>query len=67
MLAETVDYLQDKEAHTVITDDVVDLPSHFFVRSFMPRVHRKMKTYWGVDELGCFYVLRSLLSDGSGK
>jgi hypothetical protein len=67
MLAETVDFLHDKEAHTVITDDVVDLPSHFTIRSFLPRVHRRMITYWGVDELGCFYVLRSLLSDVSGK
>jgi hypothetical protein len=29
MLAEQIDFLHNKEAHTVITDEVVDLPSHF--------------------------------------
>lgn len=65
MLVESVEFLQDKEAHTVITDDVVDLPSHFMIRQFLPRVHRRMRTYWGVDDLGCFYVLRTLLNEGA--
>ena len=67
MLAESVEFLQDKEAHTVITDDIVDLPSHFMIRSFLPRMHRRMRTYWGVDELGCFYVLHTLLNEGTEK
>lgn len=65
MLAESIEFLQDKEAHTVITDDVVDLPSQFMIRQFLPRVHRRMRTYWGVDELGCFYVIRTLLNEGA--
>lgn len=63
MLAETIDFLHNKEAHSVITDDIIDLPSQMFIRSFLPRVHRRMITYWGVDDLGCFYVIRSTFND----
>ena len=67
MLAESNDFLHNKEGHTVITEEMIDLPHHMFIRSFLPRVQRKMISYWGVDDLGCFFVLRSLFSDSNTK
>ncbi len=58
MTADQRELSRNEEAHTVITEDLIDLPVDFIARSFVPMRKRRMLTYWGTDEKGIFYILR---------
>lgn len=60
MTIESREFLRDEEGHTVISDDTIDLPSSFYIKSFVPRRQRRIITYWGVDDQGTFYVFRNI-------
>ena len=59
MTVSQKDFLKDEEGHTLITDDTVDLPSDFLARALLPRRSRRSISYWGIDDSGAFYILRS--------
>ena len=59
MTVDSKEFMKDQEGHTVISDDTIDLPIEFFIRALVPRRERRMLTYWGIDEIGSYYILRS--------
>ena len=52
----------NEEGHTTINDETYDIPKDFLIRAFVPLRHRKMMSYWGVDEKGAFYIIRSSIN-----
>jgi hypothetical protein len=61
------EFLKNDEGHIVITDDILDLPCSYLLRSFIPRRKRRTLTYWGIDDQGCFYVLKSTFNTSGGE
>lgn len=52
-------YLRNDEGHTFISDETIDLPHDFIMRALLPRRTRRMITYWGIDDKGAYYIIRS--------
>ena len=52
---------EDEDKHSVINEDIYDLPSDFYIRYFIDRRVMKVQTYWCQDESGTYYVLRKSL------
>lgn len=58
MTSDQRELSRNEAAHTIITEDSIDLTVDFIARNFVPLRKRRMLTYWGVDDKGIFYILR---------
>lgn len=58
MTPESKELSRHDSDHTIVTCDVIDLPSDSFVKQLVPVRKRRIQTYWGIDDQGIFYVQR---------